>query len=67
MPTAAHTPGSAFAEGRETQMAISETVTNTPLLIGGEERESAETFAVMDPTRRLCRRVRGIGQHSGCT
>jgi acyl-CoA reductase-like NAD-dependent aldehyde dehydrogenase len=30
-------------------MAISEAVTNTPLVINGEERETAESFAVYDP------------------
>jgi acyl-CoA reductase-like NAD-dependent aldehyde dehydrogenase len=30
-------------------MAISEAVTNTPLVINGEERQTAESFAVYDP------------------
>jgi len=30
-------------------MAVSETILSTPLLIGGEERETAESFAVLDP------------------
>ncbi len=30
-------------------MAVSETILSTPLLIGGEERETTETFAVHDP------------------
>ena len=30
-------------------MAVSETILSTPLLIGGEERETAESFAVYSP------------------
>jgi len=30
-------------------MALSETILSTPLLIGGEERETADSFAVLDP------------------
>ena len=30
-------------------MAVSDTTTSTPLLINGEERETADSFAVHDP------------------